>query len=84
MSFEIGPTSATSLPEEVLDAIGVAADRADELAAEGRELHFSADERTGRVVVEVRDLASGTVLRSVSPAVALSLLSAAAQSPWPV
>jgi hypothetical protein len=62
-------------PEEVLDAIGVAADRVDELAGRDRELHFHTDEDTGRVVVQVRDLTSGEVIRIIPPSGALTVLS---------
>jgi hypothetical protein len=64
-----------SLPDEVLDAIGAAADRVDALADQGRELHFHADEATGRVIVQVRDLASGDVIRTIPPSGALTVLS---------
>jgi FlaG protein len=64
-------------PAEVLDEIGIAADRADDLAALDRELHFRKDEETGRVVVEVRDL-EGTVIRTIPPSHALSVMSGGA------
>jgi hypothetical protein len=64
-----------SPPPEVLDAIGAAADRVDELAGQDRELHFHADESTGRVIVQVRDLASGEVIRTIPPSGALTVLS---------
>jgi hypothetical protein len=63
-----------SPPEEVLDEVGAAADRAEHLAEQGRELHFEADEKTGRVIVQVRDLASGQVVRTIPPKDALSML----------
>jgi flagellar protein FlaG len=62
-------------PEEVRDAIGVAADQVDALAASGRELHFHTDEASGRVIVEVRDLATGKVIRTIPPSHALDVLS---------
>jgi hypothetical protein len=62
-------------PEAVRDAVGVAADRADALADAGRELHFESDEATGRVIVEVRDRATGEVIRTIPPAEALDFLS---------
>jgi flagellar protein FlaG len=61
-----------SPPPEVLDAIGAAADRVDALAAENRELHFHKDEETGRVVVEVRNLATGEIVRTIPPSGALA------------
>ena len=51
----------------MLDEVGAAADRAELLAEQGRELHFEADEKTGRVIVQVRDLASGKVIRTIPP-----------------
>ena len=64
-------------PTEVLDAVGAAAARAAELRASNRELHFRKDEQTGRVIVEVRDLA-GHVIRTIPPSHALSVMSGAA------
>ena len=66
-----------SPPPEVLDEIGAAADRVDELAAAGRELHFSIDEDTQRVVIQVRDL-DGNVLRTIPPSAALDVMAGAA------
>jgi hypothetical protein len=64
-----------SPPPEVLDAVGVAAGRAEAMAAENRELHFDRDEKTGRVVVQLRDLANGEVFRTIPPSEALTALS---------
>jgi hypothetical protein len=64
-------------PAEVLDAVGAAADRVDQLVAENRELHFRKDEETGRVIVEVRDL-EGNVIRTIPPSSALEVMSGAA------
>ena len=66
-----------SPPPEVLDEIGAAADRVDQLAAAGRELHFSVDEDTNRVVIQVRDL-DGNVIRTIPPSAALDVLAGAA------
>jgi FlaG protein len=63
-------------PAEVLDAVGAAADRADELAAQNRELHFRKDKESGRVIVEVRDL-EGNVIRTIPPSSALEVMSGA-------
>ena len=68
---------APSPPPEVLDEIGAAADRVDALAAANRELHFSVDEETNRVVVQVRDL-DGTVIRTIPPSAALDAMAGAA------
>ena len=63
-------------PDEVRDAVGAAADRVDELAAADRELHFSVDDDTGRVVIQVRDL-DGQVIRTIPPSEALEIMSGA-------
>jgi hypothetical protein len=63
-------------PTEVLDAIGAAAERAAELRADNRELHFSKDAATGRVIVQVRDL-EGNVIRTIPPSKALDVMSGA-------
>jgi len=65
-----------SPPAEVLDAVGAAADRAAELRAANRELHFRKDEASGRVIVEVRDL-DGNVIRTIPPSEALDVMSGA-------
>jgi len=59
-------------PDEVLDAIGVAADAYEQLATSGRHLHFGIDESSGKVVVELHDT-DGHVLSSLSPAMALEV-----------
>ena len=63
-----------SPPPEVLDEVAAARDRAAELAASNRELHFRKDETTGRVIVQVRDLA-GNVIRTIPPSEALAVMS---------
>ena len=65
-----------SPPEEVLDEVARARDRAAELAADNRELHFSTDEESGRVIVQVRDL-EGNVIRTIPPSDALMVMSGA-------
>jgi hypothetical protein len=62
-------------PPAVLDEVGAAADRVDALAAANRELHFHQDAETGRVIVQVRDLATGAVVRTIPPSGALAALS---------
>ena len=62
-----------SPPAEVRDAVGAAADRAQELRKQNRELHFEMDRSSGRVVIQVRDL-EGTSSR-VPPSKALDLMS---------
>jgi hypothetical protein len=61
-------------PTAALDAVGVAAERAEQLAAEQRELHFERDAATGRVIVQVRDLRTGDVIRTIPAAKALDVL----------
>jgi hypothetical protein len=81
LTFTIPTTRATaaaglpsSPPPEVLAEVDAAAGRADELTRSGRELHFELDEETGRVTIQLRDLA-GNVIRIVSPSEALRLAS---------
>jgi len=62
----------SSPPAELHDQIDAAAKRVDELKAEGRELHFSYNEQSKRVQIEVRDL-KGNVLRTIPPSKALSV-----------
>jgi hypothetical protein len=70
VSIGIPPTP----PPEVLDEVRAAADRAEAFAAQNRELHFTHDEDTGRVIVQVRDLDSGKVVRTIPPSGALAAL----------
>ena len=58
----------------MLDEVAAARDRAAELAANNRELHFSMDEESNRIVVQVRDLA-GNVIRTIPPSEALAVMS---------
>ena len=88
MSFEIGPLPPVqpgdvavislppSPPPEVRDAVAEARDRAAELAAADRPLHFREDDETGRVIIQVRDLA-GNVVRTIPPSEALAVMSGA-------
>jgi hypothetical protein len=64
------------LPDEVLDAIGAAAELADELAARNRQLHFEIDETSRELRIEVRDLA-GAPLAALSPSRALDVIAGA-------
>jgi DNA-directed RNA polymerase subunit K/omega len=63
-----------SPPADAHDAVGAAADRAEQLAQQGRELHFETDKQTGRVIVQVRELATGKVIRTIPPRDALAML----------
>jgi hypothetical protein len=62
-------------PPSVLEQMHAAAGVADELRAQGRELHFEAT-GNGRVTVQVRDL-EGNVIREIPPAKALEVASGA-------
>jgi hypothetical protein len=53
-----------------------AAERVQELQKQNRELHFSRDAATNRVVIEVRDL-DGNLIKTIPPAKALDILSGA-------
>ena len=64
----------SSPPPELYHEIDAAANRVDELKAEGRELHFAFDNSSKRVQIEVRDL-KGNVLRTIPPSKALSVAS---------
>lgn len=69
-------TIPSSPPAEVLDAIGVASQAYDRLAANEQALHFRIDDATGKVVVEVHD-PHGDVLFTVPPSKALEVASGA-------
>ena len=60
-----------------MDEVAAARDRAAELAASNRELHFSTDQSTGRVIVQVRDL-QGNLIRTIPPSHALHVMSGGA------
>ena len=61
-------------PHHVSEDVAKAADRAQELAAANRELHFVKDKTSGRIIVQVRDL-DGNVLRTIPPSEALDVMS---------
>jgi flagellar protein FlaG len=63
--------------EEVRRQVDRAAEIAAQLHASNRELHFSKDHETGRVVIQVRDL-DGNVLKTIPPSRALDVMSGAA------
>jgi uncharacterized FlaG/YvyC family protein len=65
-------TFPSSPPQEVLDEMAGAARVHDALRAQGRELHFAHDARSGRMTVQVRD-GGGRVLRTISPSEALEV-----------
>ena len=59
-------------PPELRAEMAQAAKVAEELRAQGRELRFERDDRSGRIRVELRDL-DGNVLRVVSGTQALDI-----------
>jgi flagellar protein FlaG len=61
---------------EARQMVDQAAERVEQLAKQNRELHFSRDESSNRVVIEVRDL-EGNVLKTIPPAKALDVMSGA-------
>ena len=63
-----------SPPPEVLAEVDAAWERAAELAAQNRELHFKHDEKSGRTIIEVRTL-DGEVLRTIPPSKMLDVMS---------
>jgi flagellar protein FlaG len=66
-----------SPPPDVMREVQAAGERAAELAAQHRELHFEKDPTSGRMIVQVRDL-EGNVLRTIPPSRALEVMSGAA------
>jgi FlaG protein len=76
MSFDAADAGVPAAPPPVvLDAVAVAAQRAEEMASEQRELHFERDRTTGRVIVRMRDLRTGEVILTLPPSRALEMLS---------
>jgi hypothetical protein len=65
---------AAEPPPDALREVDRAAARAEELWNEKRELHFEMDEKSGRVVVQVRDL-DGNVIRTIPPSEVLDVMS---------
>src|SRR4051812_29836997 len=60
-------------PADVSAQVAAARERAEQLYADNRELHFSKDPSSNRIVVEVRDL-DGNVLRTIPPSEALAVM----------
>ena len=65
-------------PREVKSQVDRAAEIAKDMNDRNRELHFSKDEKTGRVVIEVRDL-DGNVIRTIPPSHALNVMAGVAK-----
>jgi hypothetical protein len=65
-----------SPPPEVLAEVDAAWERAGQLAAANRELHFAFDEAAGSLVIEIRTL-TGKVLGTVAPSRALDVIGGA-------
>ena len=62
-----------SPPPEVLAEVDAAWERSSQLAAQNRELHFTRDESSGRMIIQVRSL-DGEVLRTIPPSRALDIM----------
>jgi flagellar protein FlaG len=60
-------------PPDVSAQVAEAHVRAQLLYADNRELHFSKDPASNRIIVEVRDL-DGNVLRTIPPSEALAVM----------
>jgi flagellar protein FlaG len=67
------PPAPTAEAREMVDK---AAERVDQLRATDRELHFSREKGTNRVIIEVRDL-DGNVIKTIPPSKALDVMSGA-------
>lgn len=67
------PPAPTPEARELVDR---AAERVQELHTQNRELHFSQDATTKRVIIEVRDL-DGNVIKTIPPAKAMDVMAGA-------
>jgi hypothetical protein len=74
-AVEVDVSIPSSPPPDLRAEMAAAAQRADELREQGRELHFEVDDR-GRVLIEVRDL-EGRVIRSIPPSRMLDVVAGA-------
>jgi uncharacterized FlaG/YvyC family protein len=63
---------------EARELVNKAAEVVEQMHANNRELHFSKDHASNRVVIEVRDL-DGNVIKTIPPAKALDILSGTAE-----
>ncbi len=77
---EFSSTIVSEVPpaptEEARAMVDRAAERVEQLHADDRELHFSREEGTNRVIIEVRDL-DGNVIKTIPPSKALDIMSGA-------
>ena|SRR5947209_854627 len=74
VTVDVGSSIPSDPPQEVLDAMGVAAQAHDRLAATDRGLSFKIDDATGRVVVSVHNN-EGQLLFTVPGSKALDIAS---------
>jgi hypothetical protein len=63
-------------PMSVWQEVDAAGRRADELRAEGHEVHFEWDDATGRLVIQLRETAGG-VLRDLTASDAVAIAAGA-------
>ncbi|CAA9538562.1 MAG: hypothetical protein AVDCRST_MAG30-4494 [uncultured Solirubrobacteraceae bacterium] len=68
--------SSSTPPPEAMAEVDRAYERVAELAAQNRELHFSKDPSSGRIIVQVRDM-EGHVVRTIPNEKALHVLNGA-------
>ena len=59
---------------EARELVAKAAEVVEQLHKNNRELHFSRDEESNRVVIQVRDL-DGNVIKTIPPSKALDIMS---------
>jgi hypothetical protein len=78
LTFSDGPGDElpSTPPPELRDEVEAAAGRAEQLAAADRQLHFAIDDASGRVTVQLCDLA-GAVIRTLGGSEALDILGGA-------
>jgi hypothetical protein len=57
----------------VWNEVDAASRHADKLREEGHEIHFEISETTGKLVIQLREIDGGGVLRVLSPADAVAI-----------